>query len=675
MSGHHFSPGRVVRWSEVDYVILGRLDERKLNLSRLKDGEVCTVSEGRLLDAFFRERTLSFPVASKGEQPTSGRAFCDYPEHLQRVALERFEVIEPLLDVRVGRLSWKCVEARLEELKSTSEQAAQDKGIGTPNARTVFRWVKRYRDSHLDLRSLIPAFEQRGSRGKHKLAAPLEDLIEGLLEQRSHSRETSSVTDLHTVLAAQVETRNRQGLDPSFLRIPGRSTVYRRARAHDLSLGPVRRARQYPPGETLSFPLERVEIDHWKSDLIVIDDADRLPLGRLTLTYMLCATTRYPLGYYLGFEPPGGYALAECFVHAVMPKASAKEQYGTEHDWQAYGLPARVRVDNGWEFKSAGFKAAMNQLGVTLEYCPPQTPQFKGRIERMFRTLGQGLFHTLPGTTFSNLLERQKKNYDSLKEACIPLSSIDRVLNLFLLDDYAEDTHRGLGGVPARAWERALKAGFQPRLPSSVQELALVLGESETRKLWAYGLDWDNLRYQSQGLADLRGQLRGQAVQVKRQRADLSRIYVWNPLEGRWLEVPIVEAGADYARGLSLWKHRVVSHHLRQTGDEVDLAALGQTKLKIQALVEAAYGAAKGRLRSSAARWQTNGKATRSLTQDASDPVPLSPPELLPKPPALLPLEELTPTPLRKLSQRSSEGWSVVPAPTLPPAAPRKRGR
>ena len=130
-----------------------------------------------------------------------------------------------------------------------------------------------------------------------------------------------------------------------------------------------------------------MEIDHTRSDLVVIDDRDNLPLGRLTLTYCLDTATRYPLGYYLGFEPPSYLTVMECLHHAILPKGDVRAQYGTEHDWQAYGIPATLVIDNGKEFIGRDLEDACCLLGTVLQYTPVLTPQFKAGIERMFGSM------------------------------------------------------------------------------------------------------------------------------------------------------------------------------------------------------------------------------------------------------------------------------------------------
>src|SRR5205085_8421023 len=85
--------------------------------------------------------------------------------------------------------------------------------------------------------------------------------------------------------------------------------------------------------------LERVEIDHTVLDLFLVDEEDRLPIGRPTLTFALDVYSRYPVGCYVGFENPSYRAVQNCLFHAILPKQDTRELYGTKNEWLAYGLP------------------------------------------------------------------------------------------------------------------------------------------------------------------------------------------------------------------------------------------------------------------------------------------------------------------------------------------------
>ncbi|HSH79636.1 MAG TPA: Mu transposase C-terminal domain-containing protein [Herpetosiphonaceae bacterium] len=235
-----------------------------------------------------------------------------------------------------------------------------------------------------------------------------------------------------------------------------------------------------------------------------------------------------------------------------------------------------------------------------------QTPQFKAGIERLFGTLNTKLFHTLPGTTFGSI--SQRGDYDSEAEACICLRDLQQMLTMFVVDVYAEQFHRGLQGVPVRCWEQALHAGFVPRVPGSADDLLVLLGRSVHRVIHPYGIEFETLRYNCAALGTLRQRLAGQPVKVKYHPADLSRMYVYDPVDHRYITVPAL--AQEYTAGLSLWKHRVIRRAVLVEQQTVDLAALGRAKRKIQEVVTAARKEKPVHTRARMARWGTQRPQT-----------------------------------------------------------------
>ena len=194
-----------------------------------------------------------------------------------------------------------------------------------------------------------------------------------------------------------------------------------------------RQLRQVGEAPEPERPLERVEIDHLVIPVIVIDERDNLPLGLPVLTYALDVATRYPLGYYLGFEPFSYYAVMECLHHAIRPKdAAAGRQHGCAHDWLAYGVPRELFTDNGREFKGHDLRDACRQLNIQLRHTPVRTPEFKGTIERHFQRLERDLFSELPGAVFAGL--RRRSGDDAIQNACLALGDLDRLLYRWIVD-------------------------------------------------------------------------------------------------------------------------------------------------------------------------------------------------------------------------------------------------
>jgi putative transposase len=227
----------------------------------------------------------------------------------------------------------------------------------------------------------------------------------------------------------------------------------------------------------------------------------------------------------------------------------------------------------------------------------------------------------LPGTTFSNILERG--DYDAARHACLSLKAFWQILHIFLLDIYAQRYHKGVGGIPANLWAESLQSGMTPCLHNNAQEVRLLLYPGETRTLQRSGIDFENLRYQSPDLARLRTELgKGALVRIKYDPADVGKIYLLDSTEpGGWIPVPCVDQ--DYTRNLSLWKHRKICSYLNRQEKAVDIYALAEAKQHIQEIVSKEFQTTrKNRGRKTAARFLGIGTSALSAGTPSSSPLP-----------------------------------------------------
>jgi len=647
MTAQSFRIGVRFRWQagERDGTYeIKRLFEGQVRIENVLTEFEETVAVDELVRALFAEE-LRFVVTGrhvKGEYGTdSGTNLIyptldDCPPDLVAIARFRLECIEPLLTLSRPDRTRATFRTRADEMtKGLQESAArarvddatgdvEDAPSKSVSVESLYRWERCYRRAGGDLRALIPATPQKARKGVPRLQSEILTIVDTVIEETYLKRENVTIDDLHREVDLRVEEENKRLPDEDKLKTPCSRTIGRRVDA--LDVGEVLAAKhgkraakraltQYGVADTPSMPLERVEIDHTRSDLIVLDDADNLPLGRLTMTYCIDVATRYPLGYYLGFEPPSYLAVMECLYHAIWPKGDIRQQYGTAHDWLAYGVPATLVIDNGREFIGASLRDACSLLGTTLQRTPVRAPHFKGKIERAIGSVNTMLLHTLPGTTFSNT--QQRGDYEAEKQACIYLSEIDKIMTIFLVDLYAERYHRGLKGVPARRWEAATHAGFIPRVPSSAADLRLLLGRVDHRGIHHYGIEFENLIYNCPELVSLRTLLKGQKAKIKFHPGDVSRLHIHDPFDDRYIEVPALTA--EYAQGLSLWKHRMIVAAAKATGDKVDPKTLGRARRKIQEIVDAGRERKRTATRTHGARWDTSGKPTRLLKKRVTD--------------------------------------------------------
>jgi putative transposase len=607
------------------YIVRQVLVDNRLLVENQSFGGQFTVTQEELCAAWARDE-LRFEVHGPNTQrrPESSLAtsytFADFQHlsvKLRDEAWRRYQCIRPLLLLPPAQRTRQAIAAHAAALRAEIPRPEgpsprkKRSAVGEAISRaSLERWMTAFDRSGYDIRSLVPATDLQGGKGKRRLNDRLERLIAAVLAECAAAPMYRTAQDVYLMIVNRVAEENRYLPADQQLALPGSATVYRRIRAEGAaSLLRKRASRKEAQAENTVLPgpsptriLERVEIDHTMLDVFLVDEEDRLPIGRPTLTYALDTYSGFPFGLYVGFEPASYRTVQHCLLHGILPKGDTRMLYGTQHPWSAFGLPETLVIDNGKEFIGRDLDDACGQLGIILERMPVRTPWFKGSVERFFRTNNTGLIHTLPGTTFSNVLERG--DYDVFQHACISLSAFWKILHLFLLDIYAQRWHEGVGGIPAKVWAENLQAGFMPCLHNTVEEVRILLYRSEERTVQRSGIDFESLRYQSPDLSRLRSTLpQGARVRIKYDPADLSALYVFDPSgSGEWLRVPAVDT--DYTHELSLWKHRVIRSYVLRHKQEVDIYALAAAKQHIQEIVVREFAQTrKNRGRKTAARF------------------------------------------------------------------------
>ena len=649
-----FVEGQTFTWKEpnqvpeesTEWVVKQPQRDGKVTIVNAITGEVRDEERILLVSALFNGTlhftgaTIGNPRTNQVKGSTSVIDLSDYPESSVQVAKYRLYVIQPLLDAASG-LADKVFT--YQELAERVKQVRGELGLPVPataeaengaclgkkgkkgkssrgpllqsvSVRSIRQWIKLYRESGYMLTSLMPNVN-RSARGSHlREKVRLEAMIDNAIQDTYMVREEVSASKVRNELSLRIEETNARLLPENTLKVPSLSTVARRIQALDryqvMAVKKGTRAAerlfaQYGRVIYPDVPLAEVEMDNSTMNLIVIDDRDCLPLGRLTLTLSIDLATRYPLGLYIGFDRSSAASALACLLHTISPKGDLMSQFpGLQHQWLAYGVPAKLRVDNGKDFVSQEFRDACDMLGITLEYTPANRPEFKATIERMFGTMNT-LFHSLPGTTFSNPLERG--DYNSEGTACVLLSTIYQIVHVHLLDIYAESKHRGLdGGIPARRWEQLTSGLFTPRLPYSADDLQVMLGQTEYRVVHPYGVEYLGLRYNHQDLGPLRVALKGKKAKVKINPYDLGTIQVYDPFGTRTgmnaaqSYINVRALNYEDVSGRSVWKHKIIAERALEDEGEVNPASLGRAQRVIQSLVQGGMEAAQSTLASRA---------------------------------------------------------------------------
>ena len=270
---------------------------------------------------------------------------------------------------------WELLRAHVEDGVPLTSIAA-DNGMAQ---RTLQRWHAAYRAAGLD--GLRP--RPRGDRGRHRLAAELCELIEGLalvkprasIATIARRRRRAAQANGWKQPSYSVVRRIVTGLDPAMVTL-----------AHD---GPVayrdkfelvwRRATEHPN--------EQWQADHTELDILIIEPGGR-PV-RPWLTVVLDDHSRAVCGYYVFLGAPSamntGLALRQAIWHKPDP------------DWPMCGIPDVLYVDHGSDFTSDHLATTAVDLRIRLIYSAVARPQGRGKIERFFGSVTTELLPDLPG--------------------------------------------------------------------------------------------------------------------------------------------------------------------------------------------------------------------------------------------------------------------------------------
>ena len=301
---------------------------------------------------------------------------------------------------------------------------------------------------------------------------------------------------------------------------------------------------------TATLPLQYVFADHYRLDILHVDDEFRELLSRLWLTLLIDAYSRSPLGLFLAYEDPNIESIQGALRHAIWPKTNLIE-FGIDLPWACYGIPQRLSLDNAWAHHSYSLEDLARALAgggrytqMELVFRPPYQARYGGLVERFFGNLSGSLREQLPGAL---LQPDQRHWHNASQEACLLYRDVVRVIHQLVVD-YLHTPHRELDGLtPHEKWLAGLQLmvpvppPFTPQLERCFWRL-----HPETRVATRNGLALFGLHYWSSKLAGIRSpdrQGRRRRFHLRYDPSDVSRVAVFE--NGVWL-------GDAYAKELRL---------------------------------------------------------------------------------------------------------------------------
>lgn len=375
------------------------------------------------------------------------------------------------------------------------EDAADAGGV---SPRTAQRWLARYRVEGLAGLARPP----RSDRGARRLPVEMQLLIEGLALRSP----APSAAHVHRVVA---------GIAPQHgWPVPSYATVYAVISSIDpamrtLGLDGEKRYREVFDlvyRREASGPNEIWQADHTELDLWVVTPSGRP--ARPWLTIIEDDYSRVVAGYATNLGAPSTVQTSLALRQAIWRKG--------EPGWHVCGIPAAFYTDHGSDFTSTHLEQVAADLKMRLVFSGPGRPRGRGKIERYFETINQMCLPALPGYA-------PRGTPDRAGRAALSLAELDTAIGRFIVTQYNHAPHSETGQSPQARWDAS---GFLPRLPSSLEQLdLLLLTVAKPRKVHPDGIHFLGLRYLD---ATVLGDYVGEAVTIRYDPRDVAEIRVFH---------------------------------------------------------------------------------------------------------------------------------------------------
>lgn len=227
----------------------------------------------------------------------------------------------------------------------------------------------------------------------------------------------------------------------------------------------------------------------------------------------------------------------------------------------AWGVPERIKTDNGSDFIAHETLRLFSALGIEHEKAPPFSPEKKGHVERGIGTLQRGLMRTLPGFIGHSVADRKviegRKSFarrlgeapEDTFEVSLTAADLQQRMDEWCAVTYGHAPHSSLEGRSPFAVAATYTGAIQKIPDERALDMLLMrpAGKDGRRTVTKSGIRIDGSYYLA-GFLNV-----GDEVMVRMDPADLGRAHVYSLDEISYLGEAISPelAGIDPAAAIA----------------------------------------------------------------------------------------------------------------------------
>ena len=464
-------------------------------------------------------------------------------------AKKRYEAILPLLEKNLSR----------------KDSVEYSKKIGI-HFTTLYRWQERYKSTGTIL-GLI-SNKVGAKKGNTRLNSEIEILIKRIIDSYYLTIQKPSVQSVVDKVLAECKKMNIIAPHSNTIRNRIESiSEYEKLKKQGSKSIARTRYEPTPNKFEADYPLQLIEIDHTPCDIILVDDEHRLPIGRPWITVAIDIYSRMIVGYYLSMNAPSVTSVGMCVSNTILPKDTLLAKFDVNANWNVWGFPETIHVDNGADFRADAVKKAGLAHGINIEFRPVGRANFGGHIERAIGTLMSEI-HNLPGTTFSNI--KQRGEYNSDANASMTLFEFEKWLVTFITKIYHKRVHNSLFLTPEQQWEEGLfgdenSIGFIQK-PSSHSTIILDFLPIYERTIQKNGVNIEGLNYYDHVLRTKINQTENGKKKkfiFKRDPRDISYVWFYEESTKEYFKIPVANQNMP---SMTAWEFDSIKTNLKNKG-------------------------------------------------------------------------------------------------------------
>lgn len=438
---------------------------------------------------------------------------------------------------------------------------------------TLAKAQRKQREFRDGLVCLVPRYEDRGGKGKSRLDAKVELIIQDELDREREK--TDNITQKEIIENIQERVIKLRLTSPAeLISVPSESTIARRLKQniseYDLHVrkhgkkSADRAFRESGERVTAAHPLDVIEYDDVDINVFAIDSRTGLPHGRAFLTSGIDQYSGVVMGYDFGYEHRSTESAVNAILDGMLPKDTFQSKYGDlKHPWIGYGVAGLNLLDNAlYNHSNETLRIQMDAMNIA-GWSRPRQPTDKSSIENFNKIIQNDFASKLEGWVGTD--DNRFGTLRGLEGAIYTTQELEKKFIDWTVGVY---THKKTvnGTTPRELWRRYYNTRG-PVVTWSRAEIDLLKMTPTSKRIREGGVILvAGLRYSSEALQKIKKSIGvGKSLEIYESRDQLKYILIKHPHTGVLLRAECIE-DSRYTDNLKRRQQTLILKAARKSG-------------------------------------------------------------------------------------------------------------